>query len=369
MALTKYKLGELIEESKDKNTDGKISKVQGITSAGIFDETKANMTGIDIKKYKIVPIGYFGYTRRIYLGSIAYNDDEPIVVSPSYTVFKISNTQKLLPEYLKMWLTRSEFLRQTTFYMDHSILNDFDFNDLCDMEIELPPIEVQQEYVDIYNALLENLEAYERGTEDLKLVCDGYIEELRRNMDSEPIGTYIVEVNDKNADNKFTVDDVRGVSIQKCFIPTKADMTNVPLHRYLLIEPDSFVYVPTTSRNGEKITLAHNTSEDTYIVSSSYTAFKISKTDALLSDYLFMYFNRPEFDRYSRYHSWGTARETFNWEDMQNIKIPIPDLETQQAIADIYNVYIERQDIAQRVKEEMQDICPILIAGSIREDQ
>ena len=106
----------------------------------------------------------------------------------------------------------------------------------------------------------------------------------------------------RNDDLQYGIEDVKGVSIQKIFIDTKANMEGVSLNPYYLVQPDDFVYVTVTSRNGEKITLAHNVTEKTYIVSSSYIVFKVKKTDLLLSDYLFMYFNRPEFDRYSRYN-------------------------------------------------------------------
>src|SRR5699024_2495275 len=97
-----------------------------------------------------------------------------------------------------------------------------------------------------------------------------------------------------------------------------------------LVQPDDFAYVTVTSRNGEKITIAHNTTETTYIVSSSYVVFRIKRKDILLSDYLFMYFNRPEFDRYSRFNSWGSARETFDWSEMCDIDIELPPIEIQQ---------------------------------------
>ena len=119
--------------------------------------------------------------------------------------------------------------------------------------------------------------------------------------------------------------------------------------------------------NGEKITLAHNTTQNTYIVSSSYVVFSVKRVDLLNSDYLFIYFNRPEFDRYSRFNSWGSARETFDWSEMQTVEIPIPDIKLQKAIASVYNVYIDRKRINEQLKAQIKDICPILIRGSLEE--
>ena len=100
----------------------------------------------------------------------------------------------------------------------------------------------------------------------------------------------LIELSDcKNEQLEYSIEDVRGISIQKVFIFTKADMTDVSLKPYLLVKPDSFAYVTITSRNGNKVTLAHNVSEETYLVSSSYIVFRIMKPELLLSNYLFIY--------------------------------------------------------------------------------
>ncbi|MCL2053338.1 MAG: restriction endonuclease subunit S [Oscillospiraceae bacterium] len=139
------------------------------------------------------------------------------------------------------------------------------------------------------------------------------------------------------------------------------------LKPYLIVEPDSFSYVTITSRNGEKISLAHNGSNNTYICSFSYVAFKVSKKDKMIPSYLKIFFNRPEFNRYARFHSWGSAREAFSWEDMCAVKIPIPDIVVQQSIVNIYNAYLKRREINEKMKSQIKDICPILIKGSLEE--
>lgn len=125
------------------------------------------------------------------------------------------------------------------------------------------------------------------------------------------LGALLHLCDERNSDSYYALADVKGISIQKVFIETKADMTGVSLKPYILVKPDCFAYVTVTSRNGEKITIAHNDSENTYIVSSSYVVFEVARTDILLSTYLFMYFNRPEFDRYARFNSWGSAVRPF----------------------------------------------------------
>ena len=172
----------------------------------------------------------------------------------------------------------------------------------------------------------------------------------------------LLEISDKrNSDNKYTLDDVKGISIQKIFIETKADMKDVSLTPYILVKPDYFCYVTVTSRNGEKITIAHNTSKDTYIVSSSYIVFYIKRPDLLNSDYLYMYFNRPEFDRYSRFNSWGSAREVFSWEDFCDIDITLPDLKTQEKYVEIYESLVENQKSYERGLDDLKLTCDAYI--------
>ena len=173
-------------------------------------------------------------------------------------------------------------------------------------------------------------------------------------------------MSDRRNDIGLRLESVRGISIDKKFIFTKADMEGVGLNNYKVVLPNYFAFVPVTSRNGEKISLAYNDGVDTYIVSSSYSVFYISD-EKLYAPYLNIILNRQEFNRYARFNSWGSARESFNFEDMCNVKIPIPAIEVQKSIADIFKVYNTRKRINEQLKAQIKDICPILIKGSIDE--
>jgi type I restriction enzyme S subunit len=142
-------------------------------------------------------------------------------------------------------------------------------------------------------------------------------------------------------------------------------MTDVSLKPYILVEPNAFAFVPTTSRNGAKITIALNQSSKTCVVSSSYEVFKVKDTEHLVPEYLFLWLNRPEFDRYARYNSWGSAREVFSYPDMCRICIPIPPKSIQQSIVDIYHAQYERQNIADKLNNTLREICPVLIRQSL----
>lgn len=374
MALTKYKLGNLIEQSDERNSqlEFSINDVKGISIQKIFIETKADMEGVSLSPYKIVRPDDFAYvtvtSRNGEKITIAHNDTEnSYIVSSSYIVFRITRKDLILSEYLFMYFNRPEFDRYSRFNSWGSARETFDWSEMCDIDIELPSIDVQRNFVETYEAILTNQRSYETGLDDLKLVCDGFIDNLRREMPHQQLGRYISLSDVKNGELLYGVDDVRGISIEKKFIQTKADMEGVLLRPYSVVAPDEFAYVTVTSRNGEKISLARNCSSDNYICSSSYVVFRVNDTTKLLPAYLSMLFERDEFDRYARFHSWGSARETFDWDEMCSVKIPIPSIEIQQDIVNIYNAYIERKGINERLKAQIKDLCPILIKGSIEE--
>ena len=370
MGLTKYKLGELIERSTVNNKDLKygIDLIAGVNNDGVFTSPKGNPLDVDLKPYKLVNNGAFVYNpTRIDLGSLAYRTEGFCIVSHLYIIFYLNEKGKQLvdPYYLYIYFHRDEFRREVRFRNFGSQRPEFSFSDMADISITLPSIEQQRKFVDVYLALQNNLAAYQSKVEELKLVCDGYMDQLKKKCGKVKVGDYVELCDERNSDNHYTLNDLRGISIQKKFIDTKADMQGVSLSPYIIVKPDYFAFVPVTSRNGEKITLAINDTDDTYIVSSAYTVFRVKDKQKLLPDYLFMFFDRPEFDRYSRFNSWGSAREVFTMDDMNDVRIPIPDISVQKEIVNIHKCYIERQRIAAQLKEQLNNLCPILIKGSL----
>ena len=370
LSVPRVKLGDFIIRSTVNNKDLRygVDLIRGVSNEGMFTSPKGSTLDINLAPYKIVNNGAFVYNpSRLNIGSLTYRTEGLCIVSHLYIVFYLNEEGKkrINPEYLFMYFRRDEFYREVTFRNFGSQRPEFNFNDMSDLEIPLPDIAIQQKYVDIYKAMVANQQSYERGLEDLKLVCDGYIEDLRRKVPCEKIGSFL-KISDIKNDIGFSVDSVRGIATSKEFIPTKANMDGVNLSNYKVVKPAQIAYVADTSRRGDKISLAINDTQDDYLVSSISIVFGTDK-DKLLPEYLMLFFTRPEFDRYVRFNSWGSARETFEWDDMCNVEIPIPDISIQKAIADIYKVYTTRKQINEQLKEQIKNICPILIKGSLEE--
>ena len=220
MKLNKVKVGSLIEQISDTNNDLKYGEkdVKGMTIYKEIIPTKADTNGADLSKYIIIKPKEFVYNPRTHGKKIGlgYNDtDETIIISWNNIGFKIKEekTDEILPDYLFLNLNRDEWDRQACFQSWGSSTEVFSWNTLCDMEIDLPDVNIQQKYVNIYQALIKNQKLYEKGLDDLKLVCDGYIENLRKNSELKELEHYIIRYDERNKENK--IKNVKGVSTSK----------------------------------------------------------------------------------------------------------------------------------------------------------
>lgn len=370
MGLKKYKIGEFVEPYSQRCgiSDLIPEQVSGINIDKEFFEP-AKQVGEDTSNYKIVPPDYFAcnlmHVGRDYALPVAINhSDKDKYVSPAYTIFKLKDENLVLKEYFFILLKSSEKDRYFAFHTDSSIRQGLPWDDFCDIDITLPSIEQQRKYVDVYLALQNNLAAYQSKVEELKLVCDGYIEELRRKMPCKKIGEYIVESSTKNSDNK--IKEVRSVSVTKEFKLTNAKVNKNELRNYLVVRPKEIAFVQTTG-NEKVLAFAYNDQEYPVVVSSVDKVFKSKDENTLDLQFLSLYLSRKEFDRYARFNSWGSAREVFTMDDMNDVEIPISDISVQREIVNIHKCYIERKRINEQLKALIKDICPILIKGSIEE--
>ena len=366
MALKTYKLGELIEASDERNAELKygVDDVKGISIQKDFIETKANLIGVSLKPYLLVKPDYFAFvtvtSRNGEKITLAHNTSQnTFIVSSFYVVFYIKKPEILLSEYLFMFFNRAEFDRYARTNSWGSAREYFWMNDMMDVEITLPDIAVQRKYVDIYKSMLANQQSYEQGLDDLKLACDAYVEELRRKLKCEKIGKYISKER-KNFDGKET--RVLGIG-QNGFMQPQKD-PNESLKNYKILQYGDVAYAPPLY-NVLTGALHCYTYKENAVCSPIYEVFKCDERK-LLPTYLTMWLKREEFKRYAAFYALG-VRQTFDYQLMEEVQIPIPDISVQRSIADIYKVYTERKRINEQLKQQIKDICPILIKGSLEE--
>ncbi|UKK66938.1 restriction endonuclease subunit S [Prevotella communis] len=171
-------------------------------------------------------------------------------------------------------------------------------------------------------------------------------------MDYKRLGDYIREVNVRNKDLKVT--NLEGVSISKQFIPSIANTIGTDMSTYKVVNPGQFAYGPVTSRNGDKVSIALYKGDRDAIISQAYTVFEVVDSEKMSSEYLMMWFQRPEFDRYARFHSHGSAREIFDWDELCDVYLPLPDIARQREIVEEYETLSRRIRLNEQMIEKLE---------------
>jgi len=364
MGLTKHKIGGLISVCDERNSLG-LTNFYGLNINKEFMPTVANTEGLDESKYKVVRNKRFVFSgmqtgRDKCIRISMYNGINPIIVSPAYTTFEIAREDIVLPEYFFMLFLSKEKDRFGAFCSDGSIRSNLDWERFCDFDITLPDIDTQQKFVNIYLSLQENLATYQSKVEELKLVCDGFIEELRRKIASEEIGPYIRSVDDRNEGRSVTL--TQGVDVNMQFIPAKREAEDQEGTK--IVRTGQFAFNKVVKSNGTKLPIALREGPDC-VISSSYEVFEIINKQKLLPEYLMLWLSRPETHRQCGFKSFGTTRDVFPFEELSKLRFPIPSIEVQNNISSIYKCYLERQRISAQLQEQLYNLCPILIKGSL----
>lgn len=359
------KIGNYVQQISNRNKDLSVKNVLGINIDKVFMPSVANTSGTDLSNYKVIQKGQFatnlmhvGRDERLPIG--VYTGNEPAIVSPAYFTFEITKPDELLPEYLMLIFMRAEFDRYAGFICDSSVRGNLDWERFCEIEIPIPTPEGQCEYVRIYSNLLKLSNYHEKSFSDLRLITDTFTEKLVEKYGTEELGNHITATDIRNSDAMLGIKELRGISTSKVFIKSKANTTGINFASYKVVKAGQFAYVADTSRRGDKIALAYN-ADKSYIISSVYTTFEIADTEKLLPEFLLLWFKRPEFDRYARYNSWGSARETFDWNEMTRVKLPIPPPSVQRSIVAIYHALEARKKLAERLKHTIKEISPVLV--------
>src|SRR5690554_526504 len=171
-------------------------------------------------------------------------------------------------------------------------------------------------------------------------------------MSYKKLGDYIQQVNIRNKD--LEVETLLGVSNTKNLIPSIANTIGTDMSKYKILEKRQFAYGTVTSRNGDRLSIGFLTEYEKALVSQIYIVFEVIDETKLLPEYLMMWFSRPEFDRYARFHSHGSTRETFDWEDMCEVELPVPSIEKQREIVAQYQAVANKIKVNEQICEKLE---------------
>lgn len=374
MGLSKYKFRELLQESFRKNQDLEfdISYVRGISNNKQITSTKANVDEAIIRKFYIVNPGEFVYNpRTTRMGDkvgLGFNNTEtPLLFSFNNIAFFIKETAKatILPEYLYMYFNRPEFDRYAMINGWGSATELFSFEEMCDIEINLPPIDIQQKYVAVYNAMLANQQSYERGLEDLKLTIDATVEKYKgKHTEKISLEQLITECDLRNSDNKFHI--VYGVNKDKLFMPTVT--SGEDLTKYKVVQKHQFACNLMHVGRDVAIPVALNNMAESFTISPAYLVFEIN-TEEIIPEFFMIWFSREETDRMAWFMCDSNIRGGMDKRRFYDMTIPALSKKEQLALVEMYEALRIRKEINEKLKTQIKDLCPILIKGSIEEAQ
>lgn len=155
MKSTYKKLGQYIRQVDIRNKEGKQENLLGVSVQKQFIPSIANTVGTDFTKYKVVKKGQFTYIpdtsrRGDKIGIALLEGYDEGLVSNVYTVFEVVDKNQLMPEYLKLWFSRPEFDRYARFKSHGSVREIFDWDEMCNVELPVPPIDEQRKIVQDY---------------------------------------------------------------------------------------------------------------------------------------------------------------------------------------------------------------------------
>lgn len=360
------RLGDYIEQCDERNTAGSNYPVIGINRDKTFMPTVANLDGVDITKYKIVSKGMFVFSgmqtgRDICIRIGLYDKDQPALISPAYTTFFINKENDVLPEYFFMYFNRDESDRYGWFISDSSVRANLDWPRFLDIEIPLPSVAEQQKVVNAWQAFREIKEQNEAKAAPLMQLCQSYIQEIKKkkNVRKYRVGNAIEVIDETNKDGSPY--EVLGLNNNKMFMPTVASMDTINTSKYKIIRKGEFAFSGMQTGRDKCIRIALYDKDIPALISPAYTTFILDQEEPILPEYFMMIFKNPEMDRLGWFYSDSSVRANLDWNRFIDIEIPLPPIEVQQAIVNIYKCANEAKQIAEEADRLSREVCPALL--------
>lgn len=368
----KVTLGEYIVRVERANSAGAYGAedVRGVSNTKGFMETRANIEGRSLKKFLVIEPFEFVFNRRTTRNGerlgLGFNmSDRAFILTEDYVAFRVKpeKDKELSPYFLYLYFLRDEFDRYVRSNSWGSATEFFNWEDMCRVKIPLPPIEVQRAYVDAYKGLTALIEENESLLKSLEVTAQTCVAECRNEWPMMELSSLITEINERNIDGALSEINARGVNTDKRV--QKAKRLGENLTTYKIVHKNNLVFNPNIkiSKSGEKFAVAINKEEDC-IVSNFYVVMQTS--EKLIPEFLYLWLIREDFARYMRFISCSSVRESFGFDDMCRVKIPLPPIEVQRAIVALYHCAEEARKIAEEAKAQLALACPAMIQRASR---
>ena len=311
---------------------------------GIFMPSVANVIGTDLSKYKLITKGKFACNpmhvgRDERLPVALYDEEEPAVVSPAYFMFEVIDNSILNEDYLMMWFRRPEFDRICWLHTDGSVRGGITWDDICRLELPIPPIENQLEIVNIYKAITERIALKQKINDNLAATIQTIFLSCKQSDTFKtylPLNELVKTVNFRNKDNVYGIDDLMGVSLTKEFIKSPANTISLDVSNYKIVKPFQFACNLMHVGRDKKVAVGMLTDADNVIISPAFTVFETINNNVILPEVLVSWFSQSFFDNEVSYLASEGIRDGIKWDTFAQIPIFIPEFEIQTKIQNIY---------------------------------
>lgn len=343
------KLGEYIQQVDVRNTDLSVTHLLGVSVEKRFIESIANTIGTDFSKYKIVRKRQFTYIpdtsrRGDKIGIALLTDYDEGLVSNIYTVFEITDTSKLLPEYLMLWFSRPEFDRYARYKSHGSVREIFDWDEMCRVELPVPDIKEQQKIVDTYNAITNRIQIKQKINENLEKTALLQIEELLENQNINkrtlkigdicdvkggkrlPLGADLIE--QKNSHPYIRIRDLKN----SCFVVLNDeflyvdDETQQEISRYITNTNDLLISIVGTIG---LTSIVHSSLDNANLTEN---CVKLTNMNVLSPEFVLMYLRTKSGQKAISQATVGAVQAKLPLKNVQNLDIQYFDDEQMREI-------------------------------------
>ena len=371
MKIFKTKVSKFAQLVDIRNKKG-IKKVIGLNIKNEFIKTRANLNNVDIKKYKVIEKHQFAFNpmqvgRDRVLRVSLYLEDSPAIISPAYSVFKITD-KNILPGFFNIWLQMPKQQRYFWFQSDSSVRASFEWDNFTKLNFTYPNFEIQKKLCDLNNNSKSIFDLLIESNVQIKNFLNSKLEIDTTSTDWIDIGNIIEEIDLRNKDKKLN--KVLGINLIKNFINTNANLYDVDLTKYKVLSFDNFACNIMHVGRDRALPISLFKKKANQLISPAYKVFRIKKEklNEILPEYLMLYFTKPTFDRYAWFLSDSSVRGGLDWKRFCSLKIKKINTDVQKKMINLLNIYEKNKQLIDKIKINIFDINRS-ITGILDENQ
>jgi type I restriction enzyme S subunit len=385
-------LGDFIQPVDERNRDLKVDYLLGVSISKQFIPSIANIVGTDLSSYKIVRTGQFAYgpvtSRNGEKISIALLQDKDCIISSSYTVFEVVNKNELDPEYLMLWFSRPEFDRYARYMSHGSVREIFGWDELCKVELPVPPVDEQRSIVKAYQTITECIELKRRINDNLLELCktefmrtfathpeyrdeqsDWFSHPLGKSLSRVAMGPFGSNIKtDCFVDHGVPVlngDNISGYLLSERSFRYVEDEKASQLKNSIAVSGD--IVITHRGTLGQVALVPDKTKFDRYVISQSQFLLTCDQC-ALLPEYVLFYFHTDAGRRklLANDNTTGVPSIAKPTSYIKALHIPIPPIELQQNWAVLVRATLAAVADNNLEMEKLTDFAQTLLSGLSR---